>query len=462
MSVRRKLFLAMAFLILAMGVFFTLVTQFVIKASLEHMDLADRRKEIEQLSNRFIDYYQKNDDSWEGVQQLRIGSEAENLHRDVQFLLLSPDQKLLYESEDTDYTIVKRLGIPDEVKIDGETIATLYYLDSEVANISKLQIGISSSVTFLLLTSAIVFVAVSLLVAYWLSKRLTAPLQEIVPVIDRLGQGELGVQAPVRTKDEYGTIANGFNHMSKQLQRAEEVRRNLVADVAHELRTPLTIIRGKLDLLQQSGRSVNPESLLPLQDELIRLTRLVDDLHQLSLAEANRLPLERKPTDLLILLRRILDRIASDAEEAGVKIALVSRVDAAVVFVDPNRMTQVFLNLLVNALRYTPAGGSVTVTVEEEPEENQGNDFLRVVIADTGIGIAPDQLPFLFDRFYRTDEARTRNSGGTGLGLAIAKELVVAHNGTIEVESQPGQGTTFIIRLPDGKKASSSGTSSSV
>jgi two-component system sensor histidine kinase BaeS len=191
----------------------------------------------------------------------------------------------------------------------------LYYYDPEVAYISKLKIGILDSVTVLLFAGATVFVLLSLLIAYWLSKRLTAPLRLMIPAIDRLGKGEFGIQAPVVTEDEYGKVAKAFNEMSKQLQRAENVRSNLVADVAHELRTPLTIIRGKLDLVQQGGRPIEPESLLPLQDELIRLTRLVDDLHQLSLAEAKKLPLERKPTHIPALLRRIIDRITPDAAE---------------------------------------------------------------------------------------------------------------------------------------------------
>lgn len=346
--------------------------------------------------------------------------------------------------------MITALGIRSEVQSGGETIAILYYHDPEVANISKLRTGISSSVTFLLLASALLFVMISLLVAYWLSKRLTTPLRLIVPAIERLGQGELGVQAPVMSKDEYGTVAKVFNNMSKQLHRAEEIRRNLVADVAHELRTPLTIIRGKLDFIQQRGRSIKPESLLPLQDELIRLTRLVDDLHQLSLAEAKKLPLERKPTDLPALLRRIIERMNPEAERKGVKITLTSTTEPATIWVDPYRMTQVFLNLLSNAVRYTPSGGSVNITVKEEKGRNGESDFLRIAIADTGIGIEPEQLPFLFNRFYRTDEARTRNNGGMGLGLAIAKEFVLAHNGTIHVESCPGQGTTFIVTLPYG------------
>ncbi|MFC7441566.1 sensor histidine kinase [Laceyella putida] len=448
MSVSRKLFVAMASFIVAMSLVFAFVTQIVLRDSLDLMVKAARRKEMGELSNRFARYYEKNGSSWDGVRQVNVGKEIGTDNRDASFVLLSRNQKILYAAGDASYGSVTKMGIRSGVRVGGETIAFLYYYDPGVAYISRLRMGIRDSTTFLLFAGATVFVLIALLVAYWLSKRLTAPLRLLIPVIDRLGKGEFGVQAPVVTEDEYGKVAKAFNKMSKQLRRAEDVRRNLVADVAHELRTPLTIIRGKLDLVQQGGRPIAPESLLPMQDELIRLTRLVDDLHQLSLAEAKKLPLERQPTDIPALLRRIIDRITPDADSKGIEITLTCIADSATIHVDPNRMTQVFFNLLVNAVRYTPEGGSVNVTVEKETARNGGSGVLRIVIADTGIGIEPEHLPFLFNRFYRTDGARTRNSGGMGLGLAIAKEFVLAHNGTIEVESRPGQGTAFTVNLP--------------
>ncbi|HEU4962239.1 MAG TPA: ATP-binding protein [Bacilli bacterium] len=484
MSVRRKLFVSMASFILVMTLLFVLVTQVVVKASLAYMDWADRSQEIGLLEETFQAFYERNGNSWSGVRQVQIGEDWQGERRDASFRLLSPDGDELFavgdaswfSAEETavDGALIRRLGIREDLKVAGETVAVLYYLDPEVANVSKLRIGISSSVAFLLLASALVFALVSLLVANWLSKRLTAPLRQLIPAIDRLGKGAFGVTAPITSKDEYGTVADAFNKMSAQLEHAESVRKNLVADVAHELRTPLTILRGHLELIQQSGRSIEPESLLPLQDELIRVSRLVDDLHQLSLAEAGKLPLERRLTDLIGLLKRILERVELDAADKSITLVMMRDdeffvidaseplgtdaseplgIDASMpimVEIDPYRMTQVFLNLLVNAVRYTPTGGTVTVTVSVERDEvsEEAPSRLRVKIADTGPGIAPEHLPFLFERFYRTEEARTRNSGGMGLGLAIAKQFVLAHEGTIEVESSLGQGTVFIVELP--------------
>lgn len=447
MSVRNKLFLTMSSCILAMSLLFILVTQFVVKASLAYMDVADRSQEIGVLSEYFQGYYETNGHSWSGVEELQIGEEWRGGHREASVRLVSPERITLYAAGDASEQAVLHLGIQRKLQSAGNTIALLYYYDSEAANIAKIQIGISSSVTVLLFASILVIAILSLFVEYWLSKRLTSPLRQLVPAIDRLGKGDFGITAPVTSKDEYGKVARAFNEMSAQLERAEAVRKNLVADVAHELRTPLTILRGHLELIQQSGRSIEPESLLPLQDELIRISRLVDDLHQLSLAEAGKLPLERKPTEVNGLLKRIVERVQLDADSKSIAIVLKEATDPLVIAMDPNRMTQVFFNLLVNAVRYTPSGGTVTITVERKnvPDEKPR---LRVTITDTGQGIAPEHLPFIFNRFYRTEEARARNSGGTGLGLAIAKQFVVAHHGTIDVESQMGQGTAFTVELP--------------
>lgn len=327
---------------------------------------------------------------------------------------------------------------------ESEPIADVYYYDTDVANLTKLRIGTPTSIIILLGGGTVLFVLLCLGAAYWISRRLTAPLRKLVPAIERLGQGEYGVQAPVTSEDEYGRVAVAFNGMSSRLEQSEMVRRNLVADVAHELRTPLTIVRGKLDLLQLSRQPIQPELLLPIQDELIRLTRLVGDLHQLSLAEAKQLPLARKSTDMLDLLRQIQERIEPDADAKNLTLRLTSATEHTSAPVDPSRITQVFLNLFINAIQYTPQGGFIHVTLQEEP----ASGMLRIDIRDTGPGIEEEHLAYLFDRFYRTDEARSRHQGGMGLGLAIAKEFIVSHGGTIQAESQQGQGTTFTVRLP--------------
>lgn len=453
MSVRRKLFLAMGAIIVGMGLVFAFVSQVVQRGTLDVMVEAPKKERVEALTERIGEAYARNGYSWAGIRPADISlGEGESVV--VESL---SRRKRLFAAGEADPEMVTIFGIRSNVvaEPDTRTIAFLYYYDEEVGMMSRLRLGILDSATVLLVIGTLLFILVALFVAYGLSRRLTAPLSFLLPAIARLGKGEFGVQAPVTSKDEYGKVAEAFNDMSARLQRAEESRRNLVADAAHELRTPLTIIGGKLEQLQQHGEPVAPERLLPLQDDLIRLTRLVDELHQLSLAEAKRLPLERKPTDLYALLDRVVEHVMLDAEAKGVSVTLEQWTEATRLTVDPHRITQVFLNLLVNAVRYTPRGGTVRVFIDDAgpsgkaPGDRQGG--LRVTVADTGPGIEAAHLPYLFDRFYRTDEARDRNSGGMGLGLAIVKELVHAHGGTIDVASEPGRGTVFAVTLPQGE-----------
>lgn len=400
-NVSRKLFWAMAAFIVVMSLTFMLITNAVVRGLLGELTPSSDQEQISGLSRTLAEYYDRHGGSWSGVEKLAPG----DLLEEVQDSGL-----ILYDVHDR-------------------------------------KLGISHGVGFLLIVSAVVFIVDALLAAYWISRRLTSPLRRLVSAIEQIKEGRHGVQVPVTTKDEYGQVASAFNRMSLQLGRAEDARRNLVADVAHELRTPLSIMRGKMDMLQQQGEAIEPEHLLPLQDELIRLTRLVDDLHQLSLAEAGKLSFEFSRTDVRALLEQTLERLLPRAQDAGIAMTLVSQAGSTMIPVDSGRITQVFLNLLTNAVRHTPHGGSIQVILSEAQDAN-GRPWLEIAVKDTGTGIAPEHLPNLFDRFYRADASRSRHSGGMGLGLAIAKEFVAAHQGTIEAESSPGEGTTFRVRLP--------------
>ncbi|MEC0206490.1 ATP-binding protein [Paenibacillus lautus] len=445
MSVGRKIFIVMSSFIIGFSTVFVLLTYIVIRDSMDVILQTSRKEELNQLQDKLLSYYVKNGHTFNAIQDKAwLAASPRAADRQESMLLVSREQTILLHEGDAVEKQVKRLGVKRTLYFEGEPIADMYYYDTDVANLTKLRIGTPTSIIILLGGGTVLFVLLSLGAAYWVSRRLTAPLRKLVPAIERLGQGEYGVQAPVTSEDEYGRVAVAFNGMSSRLEQSETVRRNLVADVAHELRTPLTIVRGKLDLLQQSRQPIQPEHLLPIQDELIRLTRLVGDLHQLSLAEAKQLPLVRKPTDMLDLLGQIQERIEPDADAKNLTLRLTSATERTSVSVDPSRITQVFLNLFINAVRYTPQDGLVRITLQEEP----ASGMLRIDIRDTGPGIEEEHLPYLFDRFYRTDEARARHQGGMGLGLAIAKEFIVSHGGTIQAESQQGHGTTFTVRLP--------------
>nr|WP_247681883.1 HAMP domain-containing sensor histidine kinase [Paenibacillus sp. Marseille-P2973] len=339
--------------------------------------------------------------------------------------------------------LVTSLGVKKSILVQGKSAGYFYYYDSEIANFNKILIGIPISVVIVISVSGLLLLLIALIIAYQLSKWLASPLRELLPSIERLGQGELGVQADVKAQDEYGRIASAFNQMSTELQKAEKLRSNMSADIAHELRTPLTIIGGTLDELQQRNEPVPPEMLLPLQDELIRLNRLVEELRTLSIAEAGQLQLNKVLTDMGDLAKQLCTALEPIADEKDIEIHLEVLTQQTNLLVDPNRIRQVLLNMLTNAIRYTPNQGDVWFRML-----NRDDQMLTMIVEDNGIGIAAEHLPHLFDRFYRTDEARSRERGGSGLGLAIAKQYIVSHQGTIKVESLENQGTRFTIQLP--------------
>ncbi|MBO9599306.1 MAG: HAMP domain-containing histidine kinase [Cohnella sp.] len=291
------------------------------------------------------------------------------------------------------------------------------------------------------------FVAIGLAYSFWISGVLTLPLKKLISAIERVSQGDLNAKVPVNSKDEYGKVSQTFNDMTLRLREAEDARKRLVADVAHELRTPLSIMQLKLENAQQTGSNASPEMLLGLHDEVIRLGLLVEDLHVLSLAEAGRLTLDCKPLDLSEKLEQLVDNVRMEAKENGLEIGFKSDTGPVTVTADARRIAQVFINLLTNAIRYTPAGGSISVHMEGQVVE-RGSTYTKVSITDTGIGIPEEDVAHLFDRFYRVEEARSRNTGGTGLGLSIAHQFVKAHGGFIRVQSVPNAGTTFSVYLP--------------
>jgi signal transduction histidine kinase len=295
---------------------------------------------------------------------------------------------------------------------------------------------------------AILAAALSPLVAAIVARRafrgIAAPLSDLIAAADRMAEGDLSARVAQVGRGDVARLARSFNHMAEELQRAEEVRRNLTADVAHELRTPLQIIQGNLEGILDDVYEPSDENLLSTLEETRSLGRLVDDLRTLSLAEAGQLRLSMEPLLARELLADVATSFSGQAEVVGVKLTVqVSEEDAGLTFQgDAGRMDEILTNLVANALRYTPRGGSITLGARAIPSG------VRLTVADTGEGIPEDDLPHIFDRYWRDDGAR--GTQGAGLGLAIARQLVQAQGGEIQVHSAVGQGTTFHIDLPRG------------
>lgn len=277
----------------------------------------------------------------------------------------------------------------------------------------------------------------------WISRSLSAPLQELEDATQAIGRRELGRRVDVGGSSEMVAVGRAFNQMATELERGETLRRHLVADVAHELRTPLSVLQGNLRAIIDDVYPLDKAEVARLYDQTRHLSRLVQDLHDLAQAEARELPLNCHPLDAVELLHATAQSFAPLAEEEDVTLQQHFASGPLMVNADAARMTQVIQNLLANALRHTSPGGHITLNV------SAGADDVKITVADDGAGIEPEHLPHVFERFYRTDRSRSRNSGGAGLGLAIVRAIVEAHGGTVAAHSEGvGRGSSFTVILP--------------
>jgi two-component system sensor histidine kinase BaeS len=283
-------------------------------------------------------------------------------------------------------------------------------------------------------------VAVTLLAG----RRLARPIHALTTAVQRMEAGDRTARVPMkgRRQDEVGRLAHAFNAMAVSMEENERQRQAMVSDIAHELRNPLTNVRGYLEGAQDGLVPLDDALIASLLEESTLLGRLVDDLQDLALADAGRLHLHPEPLDAAELVEQVAAAHRPAAAVAGVTIA--AEVGGPVrIQGDPGRLRQALGNIVGNALRYTPSGGAVTLAAAAGPDGSA-----TITVADTGAGITAEHLPHIFERFYRADASRSRETGGSGLGLAITKHLVEAHGGTIEARSTEGAGTTFTIRLP--------------
>jgi signal transduction histidine kinase len=297
---------------------------------------------------------------------------------------------------------------------------------------------------------------IALLLALGFANTLLKPLHTLKAVAGRMEQGDLSQRVSITTRDEIGALAHAFNTMAESLSRSEHVRRNLMNDVAHELRNPLMNIRGSLELLADQILEPTPETLASLYEETSLLSRLVSDLQDLSLAEAGQLRLARQPIELMEVVNQTVQIVQPQLERKHLALHISLPDHLPTVEADPERIAQILRNLLSNAIIHTSSPGTIDITA------SLNETMVHVSIQDTGTGIAPEHLPYLFERFYRADPSRTRATGGTGLGLAIVKQMVQAHGGQIAVTSQPGEGTCFTFTLPTISSAPSHQSSSQI
>lgn len=311
-----------------------------------------------------------------------------------------------------------------------QVAASLYEMD---ATLQRLAYVLAGGIGLALLVAAII--------GAFLARAALQPIDDITRTALRITRTDDLSRRLERVwpQDEVGRLAATFNEMLARIENLFHTQQRFIADVSHELRTPLTTIRGNVDLLRRLNR-IDQDSLAAIEDEADRMARLVADLLLLAQADAG-VKLEKKPVELDTLLLEVYRQARLLADEVRVTLG---HEDQAVVLGDADRLKQLLLNLVENALKYTPPGGEVTLSL------HRGDGWVRVAVADTGVGIPAQDLPHIFERFYRVDKARSRERGGTGLGLSIAQWIAQAHGGRIEVESEVGKGSTFTVWLPEG------------
>lgn len=305
-----------------------------------------------------------------------------------------------------------------------------------------------AAVTEALLLAAGAALVSAIVVSFFVSRQVVTPIHQMMQASRRIAAGYYRERVQVAGEDELGQLAHSFNQMAATLEQTEAMRQDLIANVAHELRTPLATIKGYMEGLMDGVFPAQVDTYQLVYHEADRLQRLVKDLQALSQVEASAFELDCRALALSHLIQQTADRLRPQFEEKGVSLALNLAPNLPLTRADEDRLGQVLLNLVGNALQYTPSGGVVTIITRVETVHPDAPNVF-VTISDTGTGISPEHLPHLFTRFYRVDKSRSRAGGGSGIGLTIAKHLVEAHGGQIWVESAGlGQGSVFHISLP--------------
>ena len=285
-------------------------------------------------------------------------------------------------------------------------------------------------------------VVIAILLTFVLSRRILSPIHALTVTAGQLGRGNFSERVKSPDKGEVGTLAQAFNKMADDLERAERLRRNLVADVAHELRTPLSNIQGYLEAIRDGVVTADAAAIQSLYEEATLLSRLTEDLQDLTLAEAGELRLVRQAKDITKIINQTVTAMQAHAATKGISLVVNITAELPLCDIDSHRISQVLYNLVDNAVAHTPQGGTITVAARQQDK------WVEVSVTDTGEGIPAEELANLFERFYRVDKSRTRKTGGHGLGLTIARRLVESHGGKIEAQSEVGKGSRFTFTIP--------------
>ncbi len=402
---------------------------------------------VDELANSLEAYYQANG-SWEGAQSLlRAGGghgagNGGGMMGNQRLRVADSGGAVALDSRGSAAGSLTQAEKRDSVRLQDKDGHLIGYLSVE----GGMGGGSTSSLLIQRLTRASLLAAavgggVAVLLALLLSLQLLRPVGQLTRAAARMAGGDLSQRVEAKGKDELATLGSSFNRMAESLQRAEQNRQAMTADIAHELRTPIAVQRAHLEALQDGVYPLTAENLQPVLDQTELLIRLVDDLRTLALADAGELRLEKRKVDLGELTRTVVERFKPEADGKGIALSYAGPQEAIEKEVDPRRIEQILNNLFSNALRHTPAGGQVGAQVERSA------GWIIVRVADNGAGIPPEALGHIFERFYRADRSRSREEGGSGLGLAIARQLALAHGGDLRAKNRSEGGAEFTLEL---------------
>ncbi len=331
-----------------------------------------------------------------------------------------------------------------------DAVGVLYVTHAEFPGITGTALQITyDSIGSYFIWGGLVAIGIAVLITFFLSRRILSPVKALINVSRQYGKGDFSKRVDNKDKGELGELANSFNSMADDLERIQRLRQNMVADIAHELRTPLSNLKGYLEAINDGVIKPNKATIRSLNEEAIALSRLVADLQELSLADAGELKIARQPEDIGKLIKETVINSRPKVKAKGLKLTADLPKQFPLLNIDAYRIKQVLGNLLDNAIEHSSKGSEITVTASEQ------NDMISINVSDTGEGIPAEDLPLIFERFYRVDKSRARTTGGSGLGLTIAKRLVEAHGGTITATSEVGKGSCFTFTLPIAKQTTS-------
>lgn len=437
LSLQSKLFLSIVVVIALASIIGYLFINYTVREAFSSFTVRSFTMQDRILLQLIVAYYNRTG-SFDGLVDF-----LEQSAREVPVLLVDPDGEIVYP---TDVELPHRGLSEDDLRRgqaivlpDGETWTLVPYRTNP--ELERFEAEFLQRTRRSLWLAGLAAGAAGLLISFLLLRQVTRPLKRLDAATRRIAEGSLGERVSVTSSDEIGRLARSFNEMAESLERAERTKKQMIADVSHELRTPLAAVRSALEALRDGLIEPTPETLASLHDKILLTTRLVRDLHQLTLADAGRLSIQVAPCRIEEIVDTIVETIGVQLEDSSVRLDCRIPAELPAIVVDRQRIEQVFLNLLANAIRHTPEGGSISISAVERPEG------IEVGICDSGPGLTEPDLAHVFDRFYQADDARTSH-GGAGLGLSIAKALIDAHGGRIWAENGPSGGACFYVVLP--------------